>query len=680
MPARGSTDGSIILKTRVDTSGLENGMRNIQNNTSSLTSGFKKLATAVGVAFSITKIVQFSKAASDLAIQTEASIQRIIDIYGTASKEVSNFIEQNALALGISKSSANSFAAVYGNLFSVWADQATNARLTTHYLNMTAVVASKTGRTMEDVQERIRSGLLGNTEAVEDLGIFVNVKTIEMTNAFKKLANGRSWEQLSAYEQQQVRALAILEQSTEKYGTQVSETTTLTQARYRAAWQDFKATWGQVVNKILMPIMEWLTTVLLYATTALKVLFNLNSKENLISNDAAILADGIKDITSNQKDWTDEIKNTKKTTKGLLSDIDELHVLSQEISENEVSNALANLQLQEVGGIDEILDSETMQNLKEFEEWMTKNRSSIITGLEIAGIALLSTKIVGLIKNIGSMLGWFKKKDTALMNQTGLTNDEASAVSNLAYAFSAVPAAGLLPWFNDVSKYASNIIPGLALTGTAVWGLASAWDGLDTSISDFATNSANTLSSWASKAGGFLSTGFKGIASTIGGLFTSIPKKVVQGSAWVSGKVSSAASSVGNWWNSSAVPWLEEASSVIGNWFEKNWDKVLLGVVAAGLAASTGVVIPAFATGTVVPPNNPMLGIIGDNTHEHEVISPLSTMKQAFLEAMETANFGGNDNRPIVIQLDGKEIARAVRTAESSMGAQKVYGGFANAY
>jgi hypothetical protein len=92
----------------------------------------------------------------------------------------------------MSKAAAASFSSVYGNLFSVWADQTTNAELTNRYLNMTAVVASKTGRTVEDVQERVRSGLLGNTEAIEDLGVFVNVKTIEMTDAFKRMASGKS--------------------------------------------------------------------------------------------------------------------------------------------------------------------------------------------------------------------------------------------------------------------------------------------------------------------------------------------------------------------------------------------------------------------------------------------------------------------------------------------------------
>ena len=206
-----NSDGSIILSTKVDTKGLETGMKGIQGKAKAMISTFSKLGGGLAGIFSVTTLVNFGKEASNLAIEQEASVQRLIDIYGGASEEVGNFIDLNARALGMSKASAVGFSAVYGNLFSVWADQATNAELTNRYLNMTAVIASKTGRTVGDVQERIRSGLLGNTEAIEDLGVFVNVKTIEMTEAFQRIADGRSWEQLTAYEQSQVRTLAILD-------------------------------------------------------------------------------------------------------------------------------------------------------------------------------------------------------------------------------------------------------------------------------------------------------------------------------------------------------------------------------------------------------------------------------------------------------------------------------------
>jgi hypothetical protein len=91
--------------------------------------------------------------------------------------------------------------------------------------------------------------------------------------------------------------------------------------------------------------------------------------------------------------------------------------------------------------------------------------------------------------------------------------------------------------------------------------------------------------------------------------------------------------------------------------------------------------LPRLAQGTVVPPNREFLAVLGDNKKEHEIVSPLSTMKQAFLEALMTTNInGGQDNRPIILQIDGREIARATREGDASLGSQTVFGGFANAY
>lgn len=52
--------------------------------------------------------------------------------------------------------------------------------------------------------------------------------------------------------------------------------------------------------------------------------------------------------------------------------------------------------------------------------------------------------------------------------------------------------------------------------------------------------------------------------------------------------------------------------------------------------------LPRLATGAVVPPNREFMAVLGDNKRETEVVSPLSTMKQAMLEAMrESGGMGG---------------------------------------
>ena len=68
--------------------------------------------------------------------------------------------------------------------------------------------------------------------------------------------------------------------------------------------------------------------------------------------------------------------------------------------------------------------------------------------------------------------------------------------------------------------------------------------------------------------------------------------------------------------------------------------------------------VPHLAAGTVVPPNRAFLAMLGDNTRETEVVSPLSTMKQALLEALQEAGVAGGGSVTLTVNLDGREIAR----------------------
>lgn len=386
-----NSDGSIILSTKVDTSGINKGMSQMQGKAANLTKTFSKLGAAIASAFAIQKIIQFSNEAGQLATQTEASVQRLVDIYGSASDSVGDFIDANARALGMSKSAAASFSSVYGNLFSVWADQATNAELTNRYLQMTAVVASKTGRTVEDVQERIRSGLLGNTEAIEDLGVFVNVKTIEMTDAFKRMASGKSWEQLDAYTQQQIRSMAILEQATAKYGDEVADTSATIRNEFRASYQDFQSSWGNIVNTVLLPVLQTLTEIFNIATAGLNALSGRSGQilENveLQEENTAKTAENIEEQVENQKDLNKEMKKT-------LAGFDDIQILTANTAEN-TSGGLDS-GLQGIGGSlgDNAPDGSAY--VEEVDETLAA----------IMGIVALSLAAVGLILLFTGHIGW----------------------------------------------------------------------------------------------------------------------------------------------------------------------------------------------------------------------------------------------------------------------------------
>ena len=78
--------------------------------------------------------------------------------------------------------------------------------------------------------------------------------------------------------------------------------------------------------------------------------------------------------------------------------------------------------------------------------------------------------------------------------------------------------------------------------------------------------------------------------------------------------------------------------------------------------------IPYLAQGTVVPPNKEFMAVLGDNTREHEVVSPLSTIKEAnkeaLLEVLSALGLtgGGGNGETIVVKLvvDGRTLADVV--------------------
>lgn len=74
--------------------------------------------------------------------------------------------------------------------------------------------------------------------------------------------------------------------------------------------------------------------------------------------------------------------------------------------------------------------------------------------------------------------------------------------------------------------------------------------------------------------------------------------------------------------------------------------------------------IPRLATGTVVPANyGEFLAVLGDNRREPEVVSPVSSIKQAVREVLAENGYGGDSDRPInvtVVLQDGSVLFRAM--------------------
>lgn len=704
-------DGSIILTTKVDTGGLNKGLASMRNAANSTASTFKKLGGYVATALSVTAFINFSREAGQMASTTEASVQRLIDIYGKASQAVDDFIHTSARSLGLSESAAVSVASTYGNLLSVWADQETNAKLTNALLNQTSVVASKTGRTFEDVAERIRSGLLGNTEAIEDLGINVNIKTIEITDAFKRIANGRSWEQLNAYEQAQVRTLAILEQSTKKYGTEVASTTAFARQQYQAAYEDFKNTWGQVVNIILIPILRVLTRIFNTLTAGLKSVANLSKSTLEVKDNFADQENSIQGTVGAQKELTDEIKETVKEQNKLLAGFDEAYVLAQKASG-----------IGGTGGFDEGIFgdfdiTDTIVNEQEYTSALSAIGMVVGTALVGLGIIMLFSghPLIGIamiasgyVLTEGSIegsqnLGDEEKKKLAIIGEvTGLALMGLGVLLLFTKAFWAfglgMIAAGASAVYLSLSlgnfseDIQTKLLEILLITASVLlvlgvlllftktfwkYGLfmlasaaseiyiAATTDGLAVKkiIVDFVNENYGDIVKWAAA---LLVIGiillFTGAGIGVGLTLIATAAGMIWGATEINTSDSSnlIADAVESMYNSAigaAESGNEKLSAVLG--------KSLIGGVNTGSFGRSLVdyakdyaKVNGYASGTVVPPNRPHYALFGDNTREPEIVSPVSTMKQAFSDVL--AETGGGSPIALNVYLDGDVVYSTV--------------------
>ena len=81
---------------------------------------------------------------------------------------------------------------------------------------------------------------------------------------------------------------------------------------------------------------------------------------------------------------------------------------------------------------------------------------------------------------------------------------------------------------------------------------------------------------------------------------------------------------------------------------------------AARLISTT---IPRLAQGAVIPPNREFLAVLGDQKQGTNIETPLSTMVQAFKQALSESGYaGGGGQHTIILELDRQQFGRAVYT------------------
>ena len=152
---------------------------------------------------------------------------------------------------------------------------------------------------------------------------------IQSTEAFKRFANGQSWDQLDFQTQQQIRLMAILEQATAKYGDTLSNSVNGSISLFKSLLKDSALNIGNaflpIINAI-MPVLNSFAMVLKNVTAKLAefiaLMFNKKATvKNGVAGAVGDMAGTLKDAAGGAGDLADAMGDADDASGGLADNL-----------------------------------------------------------------------------------------------------------------------------------------------------------------------------------------------------------------------------------------------------------------------------------------------------------------------------------------------------------------------
>jgi uncharacterized protein YoxC len=277
------------------------------------------------------------KDATKAAMEYEAQMGNLTHTLQDQTQSFLDWGNTTGRTFGYGEADVVKYGTQFANLVSTFSHgQGEIKDKTEKLLETSAIIANGTGRSIDDVMERMRSGLLGNVQAINDLGIYANNSMIQTSKAFHDIAHGRHWADLKFQEQQQIIYMSLMEQAATKYGTTIQQNTHLKVNQFIGILKDLRVALGNVI----LPILNRVLPVLNAMAFALLKVMNIAAQFSKALFGKAVWGDtaktknqsaAINDQSGAVKNLTDSVKKlhkAKKESQGSLAGFDQVNTLN----------------------------------------------------------------------------------------------------------------------------------------------------------------------------------------------------------------------------------------------------------------------------------------------------------------------------------------------------------------
>ena len=343
-----AADGSVIIDTRMDTTGVQNGVSAIKQSFNGLGSAVKKIGLLIGGAFAVGKLVQFGKECVELGSDL-AEVQNVVDVtFTTMSDKVNEFAKNAMTSAGLSETMAKRYVGTFGAMsksFGFSEQQAYD--MSTALTQLTGDVASFYNISQDLAYIKLKSVFTGETETLKDLGVVMTQSALDQY----ALANGYGKTTSAMTEQEKVALrLAFVQKQLSAASGDFIRTSGSWANQVRVMQlqlQSLKATVGQGLINIFTPVLKVINILLGKLATlanAFKSFTELitgKKSSGQTSGSGAGLAgtgaitdaadaygqaaDNAEKLADANKDNATATKKANKETKNYLSSLDEVH-------------------------------------------------------------------------------------------------------------------------------------------------------------------------------------------------------------------------------------------------------------------------------------------------------------------------------------------------------------------
>lgn len=346
-----AADGSVIIDTRMDTTGVQNGVSAIKQSFNGLGSAVKKIGLLIGGAFAVGKLVQFGKECVELGSDL-AEVQNVVDVtFTTMSDKVNEFAKNAMTSAGLSETMAKRYVGTFGAMSKSFGFSESQAYdMSTALTQLTGDVASFYNISQDLAYIKLKSVFTGETETLKDLGVVMTQSALDQY----ALANGYGKTTSAMTEQEKVALrLAFVQKQLSAASGDFIRTSDSWANQVRVMQlqlQSLKATVGQGLINIFTPVLKVINILLGKLATlanAFKSFTELitgkkssgqtsGSGTGLAGTDAIAdtadqygqAADNAEKLADANKDNATATKKANKETKNYLSTLDEISKVS----------------------------------------------------------------------------------------------------------------------------------------------------------------------------------------------------------------------------------------------------------------------------------------------------------------------------------------------------------------